>query len=231
MSTLLKETKPTSSELMYKQIYQEFEDFVIEKSHPCVMAQTVFSMDQVSLNTYSKLGSIDSACQIISDLKDYIEDYDFESNDFYTFIAVFKGTQNYTEEEFEKALWEQLRLINKVDDKDWDPEVSADPESNKFSFSIAGKAFYVVGMHPGSSRMARQTPYPAIAFNLHCQFEKLREMGSYEVVKNRIRDRDRALQGTINPMLENFGKDSEAKQYSGRKVDEKWKCPFHQGNN
>jgi len=52
-------------------------------------------------------------------------------------------------------------------------------------------------------------------------------MGTYQKVRDRIRDRDVALQGSINPMLEDFGNNSEAKQYSGRKVDKEWKCPFH----
>lgn len=228
MNTVQKELQPKRP--LNKNIYQEFENFILEKEHPCVMAQTVFSMEQVSLHSYSKLGSVDSACQIVRDLKEYIKNYDFNSNDFFAFVAVFKGRKEYTEKEFEDALWQQLNLIHSIDDRPWDPEVSRDSESNKFSFSIAGKAFYVVGMHPGSSRMARQSPYPAIVLNLHCQFEKLREMGSFDVVRNRIRARDKELQGTNNPMLENFGESSEARQYSGREVGDQWKCPFHHGN-
>jgi FPC/CPF motif-containing protein YcgG len=30
-------------------------------------------------------------------------------------------------------------------------------------------------------------------------------------------------------MLEDFGENSEARQYSGRKVGEEWKCPFLHG--
>jgi len=75
--------------------------------------------------------------------------------------------------------------------------------------------------------MARQSPYPTIVFNLHAQFEQLRAMGSYKKVKKRIRKRDKKLQGHINPVLKDFGKDSETKQYSGRAVDNAWKCPFH----
>src|SRR5690606_40704217 len=105
----------------------------------------------------------------------------------------------------------------------------SDPENDNFSFSLGGKAFYMVGLHPNSSRKARQSPVPAIAFNLHWQFEKLREMGAYYTVRDKIRERDKDLQGSINPMLEDFGETSEARQYSGRKVGEEWKCPFLSG--
>lgn len=204
----------------------EFEDFILVKDHPCLMAQTVFSMDKVDFHEYDNFGSRETAKAILADLKNYIAAYDFESNDFLTFLAAFKGKQDYSEEEFEKTLWDQLQHLHEIDNAPWDEAVSPDPENKNFSFSLGGKAFYIVGLHPNSSRKARQAPYPAIAFNLHWQFEKLREMNTYHMIRDKIRDRDTALQGDINPMLEDFGKRSEARQYSGRKVGEEWKCPF-----
>ena len=212
------------------QIMKEFRDFILEKDHPCVMAQTVFTMDKVDIRLYENFGSLKAAEAIFRDLEQYIADYDFNSNDFETLIAVFPDSADYSEVDFEKKLWQQLQYLNEVDDKEWDSEVSDDPKNHNFSFSIGGKAFYIVGLHPGASRTARKSPYPALTFNLHCQFEKLREMGSYENVRDRIRDRDRELQGNMNPMLEDFGERSEARQYSGREVGKEWKCPFHRKN-
>ena len=197
-----------------KKIKAEFEDFIINKNHPCVMAQTVFSMDKVDFHVYDNFGSKNTATKILKDLKQYIAKYDFESKQFFTFMAVFKGRKSFTEKQFEEILWKQLDFLHEVDTDAWDPAVSNDPENKDFSFSLGGKAFYMVGLHPNSSRMARQTPYPAIAFNLHWQFEKLREMGTYEVVRDKIRERDTELQGNINPVLQDFGENSEARQYS-----------------
>ncbi|MUP44708.1 YqcI/YcgG family protein [Gramella sp. BOM4] len=208
---------------------EEFKDFILERDHPCIMAQSVFSRDEVELHAYSDPASRSSARELLKDLEEYIAGYDFDSNDFRTFIAVFPNSPKYSEIEFENKLWELLGNLKKFDDQPWDREVSSDPEDEHFSFSIGGKAFYIVGMHPEASRKARQSPYFSIAFNLHWQFEKLREMGTYQTVRDRIRDRDRELQGAINPMLEDFGEKSEARQYSGRAVGEKWKCPFHNG--
>ena len=209
---------------------EDFNHFILDENHPCLMAQTVFSMDKVDFHEYDNFGSRETARAILKDLKKYIARYDFESNDFETFLVAFKGKQNYSEKEFEQKLWEQLQHLHELDDAAWDKEVAPDPESKNFSFSLGGRAFYIVGLHPNSSRMARQAPYPAIAFNLHWQFEKLREMGSYYTVRDKIRDRDKELQGSINPMLEDFGENSEARQYSGRKVGKEWKCPFHNKN-
>lgn len=205
---------------------KEYDDFILKNDHPCLMAQTVFSMDQVDFHEYKILGSKETAVVMLRDLKMYIEKYDFESNDFLTFLAVFKGQKNYSEEEFEKLLWQQLQYLHEEDDSIWDDTVKPDPEDPDFSFSLGGKAFYIVGMHPNSSRKARQAPYPTLAFNLHWQFEKLREMNIYQTLRNKIRERDMNLQGDINPMLEDFGKRSEARQYSGRKVGDEWNCPF-----
>ena len=208
------------------QILQEFENFILLRDHPCLMAQSVFSSHNLDFHVYPRLGSRETASLLLKDLRSYLNTYDAESDLVFTFLAVFKGRSFYSEEEYEQLLWRQLQFLHEADEKPWDRDVESDPQSPDFSFSLEGKAFYMVGMHPNSSRKSRQAPYPAIAFNLHLQFEKLRQKDRYEQVKQRIRERDLALQGDINPMLEDFHEGSEARQYSGRKVGEEWKCPF-----
>jgi len=206
---------------------KSFKDFIIQKNHPCVMARSLFTDDNVEIHAFDELGSEATAKKLLSAIEQYVSGYNFENNTFETLIAVFPNEIINSELEFEEKMWKQLQLIHNVDPYPWDSEVSSDPENSKFSFSIAGKAFYIIGMHPKSSRMARQAPFPAMVFNLHSQFEKLREMGVYQRVKKRIRKADEKLQGSINPMLDDFGDSSETRQYSGRAVDSNWKCPFH----
>ena len=212
---------------MKKNIRNEYETWILDEDHPCVMAQTVFSQNSVKILLYPNFNTQDSNKKLIRDIGNYVSEYDFNSNQFQSLIAVFPNLKINNEEEFEMLLWQQLASLEKVDSKPWDPSVSRDPADVNFSFSLAGHAFYIVGMHPKSSRIARRSPYPSIAFNLHDQFEKLREMGAYEKVRDKIRERDIDLQGTMNPMLEDFGKSSEAKQYSGKISGEEWICPFH----
>ncbi len=213
--------------MMKSEIRKEYEEWILAEDHPCVMAQTVFSQDTVKTIKYTDFNSEATTKKMLSDIEDYIRDYDFDSNQFQSLVAVFPDLKVANEEEFELLLWQQLASLEKMDNKPWDPSVSRDPQDENFSFSLAGHAFYIVGMHPKSSRMARRSPYPSIAFNLHNQFEKLREMGAYEKVRDKIRERDIELQGSMNPMLEDFGQSSEAKQYSGKKSGEDWVCPFH----
>ena len=100
------------------------------------------------------------------------------------------------------------------------------PTSPHFSLSFGGEAFFVVGLHPNASRPARRFERPALVFNLHDQFERLRDEGKYDKLRSSILDRDEALSGSINPMLARHGEMSEARQYSGRAVTDDWKCPF-----
>ncbi|HSP45414.1 MAG TPA: YqcI/YcgG family protein, partial [Chthoniobacterales bacterium] len=62
--------------------------------------------------------------------------------------------------------------------------------------------------------------------NPHEQFERLRADGKWKRMQETIRSRDVELQGSINPMLSDFGEQSEARQYSGRAVEDDWKAPF-----
>lgn len=211
----------------YPSIENDYRDFVITKKHPCIMANAMFKLNKYHLKVYKDMNSDEVVQPILTDVENYLENYDFDSNEFETLILSFPENSFETELQFENALWNLLQKLHDQDDVDWDPRVSDDVESTHFSFSIKGRAFYVIGMHPKSSRLARQAPYPTLVLNLHWQFEKLREMGTYQTVKKRIRSRDKKLQGSINPVLRDFGKDSEAKQYSGRFVPDNWKCPFH----
>jgi FPC/CPF motif-containing protein YcgG len=211
-------------------IKSEYEDFILTQNHPCIMANTMFQMNNYHLKIYDDIASETNTSLILSDINTYLENYDFSTNKFESLIVCFTHNNFQSELDFEKALWDFLQRLHDNDDTTWDPSVSEDPDDPNFSFSLKGKAFYVIGLHPNSSRMARQAPYCTVVFNLHWQFERLREMGTYQSVRDRIRRRDEALQGTVNPVLTNFGQNSETRQYSGRNVEQDWKCPFHHNN-
>lgn len=149
-------------------------------------------------------------------------------SEYATFIAIFESPRDMDELQFENKFWQQLRLLHELDAThfDWDPNVRSDPSDPHFSFSFGGQALYVIGLHAHSSREARRFPWPALVFNPHEQFERLRADGKWKRMQETIRARDLELQGSINPMLSDFGVDSEARQYSGRAVEENWRAPF-----
>ena len=220
-------TAQSAASACHRAVRARFEQFILAQDHPCVMAQTVFRMDHVAYHYYDYLADEQQNPRILCDLGAYLDAYDFTGRTFYTFLAIFKREPTLSEVAFEQKLWAQLQGLHDIDTAPWDATVSADPADGSFSMSLASKAFYVVGLHPGASRAARRSPYAAIAFNLHRQFEELRSMGAYHVVRDKIRKRDVQRNGSYNPMMEDFGTgSSEAKQYSGRQVDKSWRCPF-----
>ena len=155
-----------------------------------------------------------------------------EHGELTSFIAVFSEPTALTEAGFNDLLWRQLQRMHDLDrgKHAWDPTVSSDPDDPHFSFSIGGAAYFVVGLHAGSSRWARRFTWPALVFNPHQQFTDLRESGDYDRMRTLIRGRDTALQGSVNPALRDYGVMSEAGQYSGLLVSDDWRCPLHVRN-
>lgn len=210
----------------HQEIKEQVVEFIKVSDHPCLSAQSVVNNDSFEIGAYRHLGTAESAVAMAKDLTRFIKDRGNIESRFASFLAVFQNPGKIGERSFELLLWKQLSLLNAIDVCDWDETVSSDPEDPKFSFSFGGKAFYIIGLHPGSGRLARQFPYPTLVFNLHEQFEALRADGYYDKMRDMIRTRDKKLQGSVNEMVADHGISSEAKQYSGRKVDESWKCPF-----
>jgi len=206
-----------------------FREFVFREEFPCLGAKAAFNSDSQTLRVFDELGGAQATNALANALYDFTRStLPAASSDFATFIAIFERPRQTDEIEFENLFWKQLRLLHRCDATqfDWDPTVASDPTDPHFSFSFGGQALYVIGMHPNSSRAARRFPSPTLVFNPHEQFERLRADGKWRRMQETIRQRDVELQGTINPMLSDFGQTSEARQYSGRAVAEDWRAPF-----
>lgn len=206
---------------------QALHDFIAEDSFPCVGAKAALSQDSISVVRAKDLRSGACDALITARLQAFAAQTTHESV-FLSLAVIFERTPVLSEIAFEAALWRRLQAIHDIDAQvhRWDPDVSSDPRSPDFSMSIGGRAFYVIGLHPGASRQARRFGHAALVFNLHSQFERLKEDGRYEKMQAAISERDIALCGSRNPMLALHGVTSEAPQYSGRIVDEHWTCPF-----
>jgi uncharacterized protein len=204
-------------------------DMVAHPEYPCLGARSVFRRDAATTLVLDDLtdttpgGSLDRLGRA---LRQFAEDADPEG-DLVSFVVCFRGPVPEDEEEFERALWGVLQHLHDHDDQRWAEGVAADPEHPHFAFSVAATAFFVVGLHPQASRVARRAPLPTLVFNLHEQFERMREEGRFERMRDTIRRRDTDLQGAPNPMAVDHGASSEARQYSGRAVPDGWSPPFH----
>lgn len=196
---------------------------------PCVGAKAALAKGTLSVLACDRIDSAWDDLRIHDGLLHFAEAYRAEPGLFRSFAVVFDGPDTMSEQDFEAALWQRAQSISDKDfwrGQSYDRAVSFDPDSPHFSLSFGGEAFFIVGLHPNASRPARRFVRPAMVFNLHDQFETLRAQGRYEGMREKILVRDEALAGSRNPMLARHGEASEARQYSGRAVDDAWRCPF-----
>jgi uncharacterized protein len=206
-----------------------FRAWILDTAFACVGAKSAIKREQYRLEVYGEMGGVVTSRRLADDLSDFVQSQDVNDPSFSTFAATFRTPQIPDEQMFEALLWKQLQELHRLDQAPWDPSVSSDPADDTFAFSYAGRAFFVVGLHPAASRLSRQFAWPTVVFNARFQFEHLRARGQYERMQAVIRARDRTIQGNENPMLSDFGTRSEARQYSGRLVEEGWVCPFEPG--
>ncbi|HWG95624.1 MAG TPA: guanitoxin biosynthesis heme-dependent pre-guanitoxin N-hydroxylase GntA [Nitrospira sp.] len=202
---------------------------ILSRFYPCTGAISAFSQKNYRFGLYPELACHSAVRAVCHDLYCFCHEFSSIGDQFITFVAMFRGPAIRSERHFEDLLWNQLQGMHALDSDSftWDKDVESDPASRHFSYSIGGRSMFVIGMHPEASRLARTRPYPTLVFNLHEQFERLRSRGKFETMKQTIRAREMAFQGSINPMLSGFGENSEARQYSGRAVSPNWVCPFH----
>jgi FPC/CPF motif-containing protein YcgG len=203
--------------------------FLADKSFPCIGAKAALAKDQIQCMVAGHMACPSDDVAILQFLYNFVESYRNSKGSFHSAAIIFSKPSITTEEIFEELLWSRLGALRNLDEKNYacDSRVDPDPSSANFSFSLKEEAFFIVGLHPGSSRRARQFQYPALVFNPHAEFEKLRKQhNGYERLKAIVRKRDILYSGSVNPMLQDFGLDSEARQYSGRRYSNQWECPL-----
>lgn len=206
-----------------------FAAFVSDEFFPCVGAKAALNRDGMRFVVARDFRSAWDDLRILPSLHDLAERYRAEPTLFQSLVVIFDQGAPESEAEFETGMWERLQSL--TDKDEWlgqlpDPRVAHDPDDPHFAMSFGGEAFFVVGLHPRASRPGRRFERPAMVFNLHDQFEQLRATGRYDKLRNAIVSRDIAIAGSINPMLARHGTLSAARQYSGRAVEDGWRCPF-----
>lgn len=212
-----------------RQASEELTAAIADPAFPCLGAKSAMARGTLKTVVCQSLDLAGEDARIHSELLSWVADYRQDPSGLRSLAVVFAEPADLDEEQFEAAMWKRLQALACIDDRRRQPyndSVSGDPEDPHFSLSFGGEAFFVVGLHPQASRPARRMPRPTLVFNLHDQFERLREEGRYERMRERILSRDEALAGSVNPMLARFGEESEARQYSGRVVGDDWCCPF-----
>lgn len=212
-----------------EEIKQEWHAHLEDASFPCVAAKAAMVKEQLNIKVVSHMACPKDDKDILEFIYSFVDKYRQSDKLFHSAVIIFQQPEIYDEKMYSRFFWSRLQAISDLDAQnyEYDHRVDPDPESEHFSFSLKGEAFFCIGLHPAASRPARRFKYPAIVFNPHAQFEQLRDANQYDKMKAIIRKRDTTLAGDINPMLKDFGEASEAYQYTGQKLDKNWKCPLH----
>jgi FPC/CPF motif-containing protein YcgG len=208
--------------------HDAFREWVLNPEFSCLAGRSALNRLTYRFGAYEQLDDQDVTAGLARDLYAFATERAGFRSDFTTFVAVFRGDRELDERAFEARLWSQLQRLHDLDARyhAWDERVVSNPGDADFSFSVAGTAYFVVGMHPQASRRARRFAWPALAFNAHEQFEQLRKSGTLTGLQQQIRQREIALDGSINANLSEYGHTPEAQQYSGRATGAGWTCPF-----
>ena len=211
------------------QIIEEYHRFLRSREFPCIGAKAALSRDQVKCIVASDMSTSKDDERILTFIYHFVDSYRNSNESFHSAAVIFSNPKSLSESEFEDMLWSRLNSFAELDRKKYthDKRVDSDPTSSMFSFSLKEEAFFIIGLHPSSSRNARRFAYPAIVFNPHEEFERLKRTGRYEPMKKVVRRRDEVYSGSVNPMLKDFGEAPEVFQYSGKQYDSTWKCPLH----
>jgi FPC/CPF motif-containing protein YcgG len=209
-------------------IIEHFYDFIKLKDYPCVAAKAAAAQNHIACMVAPDMTSEAGNADILGFIYEFVDEYRSSQGRYHSAAIIFEHPAIRNEEEFETLLWKKLQSLSDLDAQhhNYDERVSDDPQSPLFSFSLKEEAFFIVAMHPQSSRLARKFTYPVLVFNPHQQFEELRKNNHFDQMKTTVRLRDHHFSGSVNPMLEDFGTFSETRQYSGRIYDEHWKCPL-----
>ena len=230
-SALLKGTRSTPAPADHRghPLAAAFRAFIKEPPFPCVGAKSALAKGRLEIIVARDITSGWDDLRIYPALLAFVADFRRNPDLFQSFVVVFEGPHDLSEEAFERSLWDRAQSLSDKDawlGQPYDASVHADPDDPHFSLSFGGEAFFIVGLHPRASRPARRFSFPALVFNLHDQFVRLRAEGRYEKLRDAILQRDEDLAGSPNPMIARHGDVSEARQYSGRAVAGDWRCPF-----
>jgi FPC/CPF motif-containing protein YcgG len=153
--------------------------YIAAPAFPCVGAKSALNKNRMRFGQFGALGAKANAAPLCERLGEFSDEFPEPGALPVSFVALFDPVFRLDEQRFENLLWQQLQSLHEHDRRSftWNESVGKDAASNDFSFSIGGRAYFVVGLHPRASRLARRAPQPCLVFNFHDQFEALKASG------------------------------------------------------
>ncbi|MCP3799362.1 YqcI/YcgG family protein [Allokutzneria sp. A3M-2-11 16] len=210
------------------EVRAELDQFLHSTEFSCLGARAAFKRGSLTHHHYPVLGDPDSARLHHEDLLEYALQLPgkLSGTSFLTFVATFDGPGPMDELAFERTVWRHLQLVHDIDSRTYGPQpgASSDPTQQNFGFHVGAHAFFVAALHPGSSRATRRFSRPALAITSNQQFMALGE--KFVSLQERIRAREVANNGSVNPSFTHYEYAQPARHFSGRLTEPDWQCPY-----
>jgi uncharacterized protein len=208
-------------------IERQLRSLVLEAPFPCLGARAAMRSGSYLFNVHQDLRDARSVAGVTEDLRHFAAVRHGMGN-FYTYVVSFLEPRGVADEAmWDTLVWEFLQRLHDLDDSSWDERWSRVPEDADFALSLAGNGQLVVTLYPGASRYARRFAWPTLIFNpVEQDRANFPDDESFLRFQNRIRARDAALQGDVNPSLPPTLDDPQAPGFSGAPVGGSWRCPL-----
>jgi FPC/CPF motif-containing protein YcgG len=121
-----------------------FRAAALSQAFACVAGAAAVRAGNYRFCSYAELGEPESIKELAVDLRAFIAEFPLSPDRPATCVASFREPGGISAKDFEDRLWATLQGLHDLDDQPWDPTVSNDPQEHTFSFSFAGRAFFVV---------------------------------------------------------------------------------------
>ena len=134
-----------------------FLSFVADESFPCVGAKAALARDAIETHAFERLGNRANDAPLLDALAAFARRIDIipeQDTTVHSFVALFDGPTDMDERRFEAMLWSQLQRLHDLDahrGTRWAEGIARGPDDPRFSLSLAGHPFFVIGLHPGAS--------------------------------------------------------------------------------
>src|SRR5262249_55256652 len=165
--------KPDKPNPLAVLIHSQFRGMITSPAFPCLGGSGAIHRGDYRFAVYGALGSPDAIRPCASDLASFLGKCPADRNPVAVFVAAFRQPVIPTELAFETALWEQLRGLHELDahgdaahrQSGGSDGLPTDVKNEDPGFFFCDREFFVVGLHPASSRWARRFGWPTLVFN------------------------------------------------------------------
>jgi uncharacterized protein len=198
---------------MVEHVHAIFRAVLLSPSFPCLGGTGLVRAGEYCFAVYDQLGDPSAFGQQAVDMRHYFKSRPIDTHPFAAFVAAYIAPSTQTDDVFEACMWAQLEGLQSCQEHGGQGSISLVDHDDP-GFVFGDREFFVVGMHPGSSRFARRFPWPLLVFNALSHAHEMQKRGKHASMSRKVLARDRNLQGSDNPSLHA----PQRLQFSGREV-------------